>query len=402
MSTSEDPTMQMGAAMIDGEELIRRATALQPVLRARAAAAAQARCIPEETIADLHQAGLFRTLQPERYGGYQHDPRVFFKILTALGQGCPSTAWCMGVIGAHAWQLALFDPQAQEDVWGEDTAVLISSSYMPVGKVTPVEGGYRLSGRWGFSSGSAHCQWAFLGAFVPVKDGPPDMRTFLVPRSDYVLEDTWKVAGLKGTGSNDVVVADAFVPEHRTHRFADGFLCRNPGNALNPSPIYRLPFGQLFVRSVSSPALGIARGALSAFQKLMQERVSRADGARAITNPACQHAAAAAAALIDEAELVLDRNFGEMMAMVEAGEKIPINRRVQYRYESANAVNKCVQAVMGLFMNSGSSAIFLDHPMQPFFQDMMAARAHYANGLDKPGQNYGRVQFGEANQDFFI
>ena len=132
----------------------------------------------------------------------------------AVAQYCPSTAWVLGVVGVHQWQLALFDERAQNEVWGASNEVLISSSYMPVGKVERVEGGYMLSGRWGFSSGSKYCDWAFLGAFVPGLDGkPPDMRTFLVPKGDYRIEDTWKVMGLRATGSNDVVIDGCFVPE---------------------------------------------------------------------------------------------------------------------------------------------------------------------------------------------
>src|SRR5262249_38516935 len=177
-------------------------------------------------------------------------------VQMTIAAACPSSAWVLGVVAVHGWQLALFPPQAQEDVWGRDREALISSSNAPTGKVIRVEGGFRISGRWSFSSGCDHCHWVFLGGFAPTAPGEkPDMRTFLLPRSDYRIDDNWHVAGLKGTGSKDIVVEDAFVPEHRTHRLIDGYLLKSPGHALNPAPLYRLPFGQIFVRSVSTSAI---------------------------------------------------------------------------------------------------------------------------------------------------
>ncbi|MDG1479064.1 MAG: flavin-dependent monooxygenase [Myxococcota bacterium] len=390
-------------ATITPEEIVQRAHAIAPVLKARAPATNAARCLSKETIADFQEAGFFRILQPARYGGFEMDPQVFFTVQTIIAAACPSTAWCLGVIAVHSWQLALFPEAAQEAVWGEDTSVLISSSYMPVGKVTAAEGGYRLSGRWGFSSGSDHCQWVFLGAFAPTEAGkPPDMRTFLVPRADYELLDTWHVAGLRGTGSKDVVVKDAFIPEAHTHRFADGFMCSSPGNAINTAPLFRVPFGQIFVRSVSSSAIGMARGALSAYETICKEKISRASGKKSKESPSAQQAAAAAAAKIRTTWLVLEHNFEQMMAAARAGEKISIADRVQYRYDSAAAARECAAVVRDLFTNAGSSAIFLNSPLQVYFQDVHAAAAHYANNLESPGNNLGRVRFGQRSTDYFI
>ena len=156
---------------------IERAQALLPKLRERADAAEAARCIPAETISDFHDAGFFRLLQPKRWNGHEADPQTFFDVVIEVGSACPSSAWVLGVVAVHQWQMALFADEAQQEVWSDDTNTLISSSYMPAGKVTPVDGGYRFSGRWGFSSGCDHCQWAFLGGFVPPKDdkGVPDL-----------------------------------------------------------------------------------------------------------------------------------------------------------------------------------------------------------------------------------
>jgi 3-hydroxy-9,10-secoandrosta-1,3,5(10)-triene-9,17-dione monooxygenase len=392
------------AAVPSPEELLARAQRLAPVLAERAAKAAELRRVPDETIADFRDAGLFRILQPARYGGYELDPQLFFDVQIALACACPSSAWVFGVLGVHAWQLALFAEQAQDDVWGADSSVLVSSSYAPTGRIEAAPGGFRVSGRWSFSSGCDHAKWVFLGGFAPAEPDAkaPDMRTFLLPRGDYCIEDNWHVIGLQGTGSKDIVVDGAFVPEHRTHRLIDGFRRKSPGNELNRAPLYRLPFGQIFVRSVSTSAIGCARGALDAFRDTASKRIAASDGAKVAVEPITQSVCAQAEASIDEVCLVLRRNFDEMMRLVRDDQDIPVERRVKFRYESALAVEKCVRAVDDLFTASGGRAIFSDSKLARFFLDVHAARAHYANGPDKPGRNFGAVQLGLKNADFFI
>ncbi len=396
--------MSTNSTIPSHDELLARARRLAPTLTERAAGGAELRRIPDETITDFKEAGFFRMLQPQRFGGFEVDPRTFFEVQMAVATACPSSAWVLGVVAVHAWQLALFAEQAQLDVWGKDTSTLISSSYAPTGKITRVEGGYRVSGRWSFSSGCDHCQWVFLGGFVqPEGDSKtPDMRTFLIPRADYKIDDNWHVAGLKATGSKDILVDDAFVPEHRTHRLVDGYTRKSPGNAIHTAPLYKLPFGQIFVRSVSTSAIGAAQGALESYVNTAAKRVAAGDGAKVAEDPTAQVVAAEAAALIDEAKLILHRNFDELMTLARAGQEMPIERRVRFRYDSSRAVAKCVAAVDGLFTASGGRAIFLNSPILRFFMDVHAARAHYANNPDKPGRNYGGVQLSLKNTDFFI
>src|SRR5439155_1395382 len=197
------------------EEFLGRVRALSPTLRERAPRAEQLRRLPDETVADFQEAGLFRAMQPKRYGGFELDPEFFYQAITEVGAVCGSSGWLFGVIGVHNWHLALFPPEAQQDVWGEDDSVQLSTSLAPTGKVERVEGGFRVSGRWSFSSGCDFCGWAVLGGIAPPAEngGPPDARTFLLPRSDYAIDDNWQVMGLYGSGSKDIVVTDAFVPD---------------------------------------------------------------------------------------------------------------------------------------------------------------------------------------------
>nr|UXE46185.1 flavin-dependent monooxygenase, oxygenase subunit HsaA [uncultured bacterium] len=387
------------------KSLLARAREMVPILAERASRADAERRIPPETIDDFRTAGFFRILQPKRFGGYELHPRVFYDVQMTLAEGCASSGWVFGVMGVHNWQLALFDPRAAEDVWRHDDSVLISSSYMPKGQVKRVAGGFRFSGRWSFSSGVDHADWAFLGAIVmPEGDQPgaPDFRTFLVPRTDFEVIDTWHVMGFKGTGSKDVLVKDALVPEYRTHSVRDGFSGASPGLAANPAPLYRLPFGQVFVRAVSAASIGALQGALDAFREFGGKRVSSNDFSATAQDPSAQLAASSTAAAIDEMKRELFGSFGAMMATLERGDPLDLQDRIHYRYQSARAADRCVEHVSKLFRSCGASAIFTGNPIGRFFADIHAARAHFANNADRYGRNYGGVLLGQPNADLFL
>ena len=392
------------ASIPSRETLVERARALLPALKARSEAATAAANLPAETVRELQEAGFMRVLQPRRFVGYEHDPQVFFDIQTTLAEGCMSTAWVYGVIGVHPFQLALFDPKAQEEVWGRDDTTLISSSYQPVGKVERVPGGFRLSGRWGFSSGCDHCSWVFLGALIPPLEpgGPPEMRTFLLPRSDYQIVHDWKVFGLQATGSHGIIVDNAFVPEHRTHKAIDGFLCKNPGQTVNTAPLFRLPWAQVFVRAVSSAAIGALQGALNAYLAIAAKRVSTVTGKATKLDPFALNAAARTQSAILEMKTVLMKNFDEMMARVRAGEELSLPDRIRYRFESSQVVRRCADLCDELVPLLGGRAIYMDSPVLRFWLDINAARAHVANDPAIIGTSLGALYVGENVQEFFV
>ena len=387
------------------KSFVASARAMVPVLAERAPRAEAERRIPAETIEDFRKAGFFRILQPKRHGGFELDPNVFYEVQMTLAEGCASTGWVFGVMGVHNWQIALFDSRAADDVWRRDDSVLISSSYMPKGQVKRVAGGFELSGRWGFSSGVDHADWAFLGGIIMPEGsspGSPDFRTFLVPRADFKVIDTWHVIGLKGTGSKDVVVENAFVPEYRTHSMKDGFSGTSPGLVDNPAPLYRLPFGQVFVRAVSAASIGALQGALDAFRAFGSTRVSANDFSSTAQDPAAQLSAADTALAIDDMKLELFRSFDSMLATLERGHPLDIEARIHYRYQSALCAERCAQHVDRLLHSCGASGIFSGNPIGRFFTDIHAARAHYANNPDRFGRNYGGVLLGMKNADLFI
>lgn len=364
------------------EELVDRARAMIPTLKARARKCTKDGNVSVETIAEMQAAGFFRILQPKRWGGYEMHPNIFFDVQKLLAEGCMSTGWMYGVVGCHPYELALFHDQAQADIWGEDSSMLASSTYQPVGKVEHTEGGFYLSGRWGFSTGSTHCGWVLLGAMVPpAKEGDaPDMRTFLLPRADYqVIEGTWDTFGLQGTGSFDIVVERAFVPEYRTHRSVDGFLCQNPGQQENTGPLYTLPWAQVFTRSVSTAAFGGARAAINAAIAIMNDRVSTNTGKASKADPMLHAAIAKAHAQVLEMELTLRTTFDDLMLFAERGEPIPMEKRALYTYNSSTVVRRLADLIDDIVQLLGGRAIYMSSDIIQPWLDIHAGRAHVAN-----------------------
>jgi 3-hydroxy-9,10-secoandrosta-1,3,5(10)-triene-9,17-dione monooxygenase len=395
---------QEPATVPSPETLVERARAMIPTLRERARSCVKSHDVPTETIAEMKAAGFFRVLQPKRWGGYEMHPNVFFDIQKALAEGCMATGWVYGVVGCHPYELALFHDEAQREVWADDADMLVSSTYQPVGKVEKVEGGFYLSGRWGFSSGSTHCGWVLLGAInFDTDGGPPDMRTFLLPRSDYqVIEGTWDTFGLQGTGSFDIVVERVFVPEYRTHKASDGFAGTNPGQKENDGPLYRLPWAQVFVRSVSTAAFGGTRAAIKGAIDIMESRVSTNTGKASKADPVLHAAIARAIAETDEMELTHRATFDELMGYASRGEEIPMARRGMFAYQSSTVVRRMAALIDDIVKLLGGRAIYMSSPIIQPWLDLHAARAHVANDpANRSSDLIGTMQ-GEAPSFTFI
>ncbi|MBV9411190.1 MAG: flavin-dependent monooxygenase, partial [Acidimicrobiia bacterium] len=201
--------------MSDPRDVLEAARSLAPRLRERAPDAERLRRLPDDTVSDLQAAQIFRIMQPKRYGGLELGFDVLAEAALELGRGCGSTGWVSIVLNG-GWFLASFPEQAAEDVWGDDAGALVGGVLAPSPTVSREDGGFRISGRWPYSSGIDHCAWNIVSCFEFRESGPPDVRLFLVPKRDYTVEDTWFTLGLRGTGSKTTVVDKVFVPEHRT------------------------------------------------------------------------------------------------------------------------------------------------------------------------------------------
>jgi 3-hydroxy-9,10-secoandrosta-1,3,5(10)-triene-9,17-dione monooxygenase len=391
------------ATALSAENVLDAVRDLLPSLRERAQEAEDLRRVPDENVKALQDAGFFRLLQPRRYDGIEASPVDFYRGVRLVSSACGSTGWISSVLGVHPWQLAIYDDRAQQEVWGENPATLVSSSYAPMGRATAVDGGFTFSGRWSFSSGCDHAQWVFLGGLIIGEEGTPvDFRTFLLPRSDYEIVDVWDTIGLRGTGSNDIVVKDAFVPEYRTLSFMDTGRCFGPGQAVNEAPIYKLPFASVFSCSIAVPIVGMAQGAYDAYVEWTKERVRASTGGKAADDSFNQIRIADAAAQLDAAVLQIERNIDELLDYVARGERIPMSLRVRVRRDQVNATGAGINAVDRLFESAGGRALRSGTPIQRFWRDAHAGRVHAINDPEKVRVMYGQFELGLKVQDAWL
>ena len=352
----------------------------------------EARKMSKEVVDALKECGFFTMLLPKQWGGLERKPQEFFAEQVRIAEADMSTAWAGGIIAVHAFQLALMSEEAQREVYEADPNTLISSSYNPVGaRAEMCEGGFMLHGRWGWSSGSDHCTWALLGGVIP-GDG---YRTFLVPRNQYDIEDTWDVMGLQGTGSNDVVISEPiFVPDHRTHKQMDGFNCVNDQD----NPMYDLSWAQTFVRVVNSAAIGALKKAVKVFVESKQGN-STTDMTKFAGDVETQERLAKVLNTIGELEAVMYHNFDKMEA---ASWKPTLEARIMYRYQASIVIDKAIEAIDTLFEVAGGRSVFNGHPLQQLWHDIHIARCHVANNPTAFARNLGSVALGMENKDVFI
>ena len=377
-----------------GAVLLERAQSLLPDIRARVSETENGRQVPAETIAAMREAELFKAGRPERFGGYEIGMDELTAIIAEIATACASSAWVYGVLCDHNISLGMFSAKVQDEIWSDDPETLVSSGIAPAGKAERVDGGYKLSGQWSFSSGSAHAQWVFVQSILPPeRDGGPPMPTyFVLPRSDYEILDTWYVMGLAGTGSNDIKIEDAFVPEHRTMPVADANEGTGPGTKVNPGLLYRLPRTSTVPYTLVSPAVGIARGLYDTYVAQMRARHSR--GVKLAEQATIQMRVAEASAEIDAATLLLQRAGAETMEAMRRDGKLTMEHRARNRRDMGYIVKLCVSAADRLFSATGGAGLYAGNDMQRMFRDVRAVSAHYINSWDIAGTTYGRIALG--------
>src|ERR1700719_1066527 len=386
-------------------EMLARATALVPRLRERAARSEQMRCLPSETERELHETGLFRIVQPKRVGGSELDYVALIDCADAIGQGDASAAWNFANLASHHWMLAMFDMRAQDLVWGKDPNALIASSFIfPAGRARKVDGGYVLRGSGPFSSGVDSSEWNMLASVVSSDDEADGMeyRIFLVNKSDYKIKDTWNASGLRGTGSNDVEVDDAFVAEPMTLEVSDLDGGPTPGSAVNPNSLYALPVFSLFPYVLSGVALGNAQACLDDYVDLARHRASTYNRAKLGDLQSTQIKIAEASAKIDAARLIMRSTCIEAMAEARRGHVPDTAAKTRLRRDGAYAVNLCTEAVSLLFSASGARGLFTSSALQRQFRDAHAINSHLAFNFDAAGTNYGRVALGLPSENLTL
>jgi 3-hydroxy-9,10-secoandrosta-1,3,5(10)-triene-9,17-dione monooxygenase len=387
------------AAMID------RAKALIPRLRERASRTEELRRLPPETERELHESGLFRIVQPKRVGGSEFDYVALVDCADVIGQADASVAWNLANLASHHWMLGMFDKRAQDLVWNKDVNALIASSFIfPAGRARKVDGGYVLRGSWPFSSGVDSCEWNMLASVVSSDDEADgiEYRIFLLNKSDYKIIDTWNATGLRGTGSNDVEVKDAFVAQPMTLAVSDLDGGPTPGSAVNPNALYALPVFSLFPYVLSGVALGNAQACLDDYVDIARHRASTYNRAKIGDLQSTQIKIAEASAKIDAARLIMRSTCIETMADARRGYIPDIAAKTKSRRDGAFAVNLCTEAVSLLFAASGARGLFTTGVLQRQFRDAHAINSHIAFNFDAAGTNYGRVALGLPSENLTL
>lgn len=372
------------------EDIAGRAESLVPTLRERAEKAEALRRMPDETVADLIAAGLTRTSQPARFGGSELGWDVICEASMMLGRGDASQAWVANVYAEHAFMVALFPDQAQQDVWGSNPEALISASISPVGnRIEAVDGGYVLDGRWPFASGVHHSDWTLLGDLVPSGDAPPRHLFFLVPRSDRKVVDDWYTAGMVGTGSASVMLTRVFVPTHRTLANDDVAAGSAPGARFNRHHLYRMPIFGFSNLALSSVPVGVAEAMIDEFAAFVARRAARKPAPPAL-EALCARLAESAAEVRAARLLILDVAKSNMDKLA-GGAPLTAADGTRGLHQGAYACVLARRAAARLFEACGAHGIYLSNVMQRAFRDIFASTAHAGLNWDRNALNYGRM-----------
>jgi len=384
-------TAQDSALPDEERAMLERARALIPLLAERAPAAAAARQLPPQTIAEYHAASILRILQPRRFGGMQGRFSLFSRIVEELTYGCASAAWVYAVLAEHQWIIAQYPEEAQIDVWGEDPEAVAASSLAPREAARPVPGGWRLSGRYPFSSGCDYAQWAIIGAFLGEKGDPRHIAYLLVPLAEVEIVDDWQVLGLLGTGSKSLVLHDVFVPEHRSVMVSDLFAGTPPGALVHPDyPVLRAPRGFLVSYSLPPVAIALGRRALDIACASLSRRVSRGV-TRLAESEVVQMAIGEAAAAIDVATLLLHTGRESSTAAVSSGRKITEAEAVRARRDMVYAQHQVAWALERLCELDGARWVYDSDALGAIHRDVMTILTHHAASRQAAMAPYGKL-----------
>lgn len=376
--------------------LLSEVAAVMPVIAGNAWRAEELRTVPDENVGVLHDAGFTRAFQPARFGGAEEMPEVYASAVVDIAKGCASTAWAIGLLAQHSHLIALMSDELQHEVWDDDPRALVSSSVAPLGRAVAADGGVRLSGSFGWSSGCDHATWAILGFTWPdpLLDGAPTTHFAVVPRADYEIVDDWFVAGLRGTGSKTLVLDDVFVPGHRIESTLALSSGQSVGFGSNPGAIFHAAFAHYFAIGFSAVSLGVAFRFMEVYANKTTSRVraytgaSVADTAPAYMRLATSHhqLAAAEASLRSDWTAIGERSL--------SGQLPSVDEATHWRTNQAYVTQQAIQAVDRLYTASGGSAWFDDNEMQRLWRDSKMTGAHTYSDYDIAAQRQGRHMLG--------
>ncbi len=380
------------------EALLEHARGIAQLAASRTQAIDQQRHLPDDLMVAMKESNLFRVLQPSHWGGYEMDLGTFVRVATEIAKGDTSTGWVYCILGIHHFWIGYVEPELQQEIWGQDSHVLMADSFAPVGKTRPVAGGYRLSGRWSFLSGLWCSDWVAVGALITPEHGDrPEWAMCFLPKGEYRVDDQWHVVGMQGTDSNTIVVEEAFVPHHRVYWLERAQRTgESPGHKLNTNPLYRLPFIPTLGIALVPAAVGSARAALTHFQQWIEKRVPIYS-----TSGTSQQGMASAQIALAEGYTTMDAVEGLMLRCADEIMALPPDRlipteqeRMRYYAWRSYMVRQSIRVVDRLFELSGGHALYLHHPMQRIWRDIHATGQHLALHYEFAMEGYGRSLVG--------
>lgn len=374
------------------QELVARTTALKPLLAANAEACERLRRPVDEVWEAIRATGVFYHFVPKRFGGLEFDIETYIDAMLPLAEGCASTAWVTAFCVEHNWMAAQLPEAGQRAIFSEYPYIIAPGVTNPPGEVVPVEGGYRVSGHWKWGTGVMHADWVMVGGSIAGED-PPRTLLLVLPADQAEVLDVWHVEGMAGTGSNDIVVRDVFVPESHVADFGKMRDGQGDGATIHGNPIYAMPMLPFLCVAASLPVLGAARSAVDHFRARLSQRVIHNSGIKQEDKPASQIRLARADMLVRNAEMLV-RDVARRNLALAGKPGLKIDERVELRAQVAYALELCREAVRIVVEASGASMHFLSNPIQRAMRDIAVASGHTVYDLDTAFELRGRSLLG--------
>ena len=377
------------------QALIAALVELAPLLEENAAQAEKQRKPVDEVMAAIENTGAYKYFVPKRFGGYEYSLLGFMEIGMALGAACVSTAWVTTFCMEHNWLLSLFGRQAQEDIFGQQPYIIAPGALAPNGKAVPVDGGYRVTGRWQWGTGVMHADWAMVGAMAPEPDGDGMMLgMFALPINEVEVIDTWYIDGMVGTGSNDIAVDDVFIPAHRMVNLADVRDGSSPGAQWHNSATYKMPMLPVLGLTATAPAVGAATKAVALFRERLQGKTVYGTTTKQSDKPMAQARLGHTQVEVDSIRSQLLQIAGEVTRWGETDDLCPPLERCRLRLNIGHVVQRSRNVVRDVVEACGASAHFLDNPLQRLQRDLNTLSCHTVFDMDVSSELYGRLLLG--------
>lgn len=358
----------------------------------RAEEAERSRRLPAATISEFRQTDLFRLLLPARFGGLQASFPELLQPIRRMAHGCASSAWTLGFYALHNWLLSLFDPCVQDEVFASGP-VLAPAPLAPTGRAVPADGGVRLTGRWSWATGAMDADWMIVGALVEREDRI-DPVLVVLPADQVEVVDTWQTAGMRGTGSHDLVVTDVVVPAHRVVAVADIYGGTAPGAREHGVATYRWPMVPALALTAAMPVLGTAERVTELFAERLGERVLAYSGVAQKDQPAAQIRLGEARVRLSSLRALVAQTADDIEAIVVRGERVSRSVRADARLAAARTVHESRAIIADLMEAAGASAHFLSSPLQRARRDVDIAAGHVVFDYDTSRELAGALAIG--------